>query len=388
MTTIAHLIAPISFGGGESLLVNLLNQRKPGLQEIVISIYRSDTFNRMLEASGVKHFELQELDLGHGISKMAMAMRTPMTLLKLPYLLSILRQEGVDLLHAHGYPGSLIGGVACRVSGVPGIYTHHFHRIKPSWVERTVLGWCYRGFEACTGVSEFVTDSMCRAFPTAAARFRTIHNCVGSAFVNSKSDPEFMALRGERRALFVQIARFSPFKNQLLVVEALGRLAARDRSRIRVVFAGEGPERAAAMARAKILGLTEETHFLGFVPYERIPGLLACADFGLFPSDNEGFGIGAVECLAAGLPVLTLDNELMREIVGDAGIRCPRDGLGEGFVALLNSNSDLRKRTLDWSRRFLPEPIKEKYLALYRSILPEGQIRSEVDCAWEKNDDP
>lgn len=372
MTVIAHLIAPISFGGGKSLLANLLNERKPGLREIVVSIYRSDAFNRMLEASGICHFELQSGDLGHGISKMAMGMGTPMTLARLPYLLSILRQEGVDLLHAHGYPGSLLGSIACRVSGVRGVYTHHFHRAVPSWPERAVLGWCYRGFDACTGVSDLVTDSMRRAFPAAAGRFYTIHNCVGSAFVAPAVAPEFRSLRGEGRTLFVQIARFSPFKNQMLVVEALARLAPSDRRRIRVVFVGDGSERLEVMARAEKLGLSEETRFLGFVPYERIPGLLAGADFGLFPSDNEGFGIGAVECLAAGLPVLTLDTELMREIVGDAGIRCSRDRLDEGFVALMNSSGDLRNQAMEWSRRYLPVPIKEEYLALYRRILADA----------------
>lgn len=373
MTTVAHLIAPISFGGGESLLVNLLKEQRPAWREIVVSAYRSDTFNKMLDAINIRHFELRQRQLGHGIGKMAMAWSTPLTLAKLPQLFSILRRERVDLVHAHGYPASMLGGIACRVTGLRGVYSHHFYRAVPSRTERIVLGWCYRGFGACTGVSELVTSSMRSAFPDSARRFSTIYNCVGAAFVASTPGSEFQELRDEGRAMFVQVARFSPFKNQMLVVEALARLAPSDRCRIRVVFAGEGSERPAVMARAQELGLSEEVRFLGFVPYERIPSLLACADFGLFPSDNEGFGLGATECLAAGLPVLTLDTELMREVVGNAGIRCSRDKFQEGFMAMLEYGPGLRKLALERSRRYLPPSIKEEYLTLYRHVMGQQE---------------
>ncbi len=169
--------------------------------------------------------------------------------------------------------------------------------------------------------------------------------------------------------LFVHVARFRPFKNQMLVVEALARLTSADRARIRVVFAGDGSERQAVMARVRELGLTEEILFLGAVPYERVPGLLACADYGLFPSENEGFGLGAAECLAAGLPVLTLDTDLMREVVGDAGLQFPRERFHEGFCAMLKFGPALRGRAAERARGYLPDRIKGQYLALYRRAL-------------------
>jgi glycosyltransferase involved in cell wall biosynthesis len=372
MMTVAHLIAPIAFGGGESLLVNLLRERRSGLREIVISVYRSDPFNQRLDEAGITHYELRQKSLGHGIGKAAIGLDTPITLARLPRLFSILRRERIDLLHAHSFPASVLGSVAGRTLGVRGVYTHHFYRAAPSRIERAVLGKCYDAFFACTGVSNLVTESMQRSFPGVAQRFSTIHNCISPAFVAPTPDPEFQSLRNAGRTVFVQVARFASFKNQMLVVEALARLAPVARARIRVGFAGDGPERPSVMARVRELGLSEETLFLGAVPYERIPGLLACADFGLFPSVNEGFGIGAVECMAAGLPVLTLDTELMREIVGDAGLQFPRERFHEGFAAMLDHGPALRDQARKRADRYLPDRIKNEYLALYHRVLSAG----------------
>lgn len=368
MTTVAHLIAPISFGGGESLLSNLLREQRPGVREIVISVYRSNAFNHQLDAAGITHYELRDQTLGHGISKIAMAWNTPLLLMQLPKLLLLLRRERVDVLHAHGYPASILGAFVIRVASMPSVYTHHFYRAEPSNVERFVLGTCYRAFAVCTGVSGVVTESMRRAFPKVTQRLITIHNCVGLDFVNAQADPEFQKLRAPGRALFVQIARFSSFKNQMLVVESLGRLTPVERLRVRVVFVGEGIERPVVMARARELGLAEETLFLGFVPYERLPGLLACADFGLFPTENEGFGIGAAECLAAGLPVLSLDTELMKEVVGDAGLQLPRESFHKGFEMMLTQGASMRGSAVERAKRYLPAQIKNQYVEVYRRL--------------------
>ncbi len=365
MRTVAHLIAPISFGGGESLLFNLLCERRPDIREIVISVSVSDAFNKHLDAAGIEHFELFNKTLGHGVSKTAMLLHTPLILLQIMKLLLLLRRERVDVLHAHGYPASILGALTSHLYPMLTIYTHHFYRTKPLFIERLLLGASYQAYAVCTGVSRVVTESMQRAFPNVAQRFITIHNCVGANFYNAQIHPDFALLSDPGRALFVQIARFSSFKNQMLVVESLGRLTDVERSRIRVIFVGDGRERPAVMARARELGLAEEVRFLGFVPYTLIPGLLAYADFGLFPSENEGFGIGAAECLAAGLPVLALDTELMKEVVGDAGLQLAREDFHKGFEMMLKQGTLLRQKAIERAKQYLPAVIKKQYWTIY-----------------------
>jgi len=68
-----------------------------------------------------------------------------------------------------------------------------------------------------------------------------------------------------------------------------------------LVILGEGPERAAIEAQAKVSGVTDRVHLPGFVPDpSRAVGLF---DIFALSSDSEQFPISVVEAMAAGLPV-------------------------------------------------------------------------------------
>jgi glycosyltransferase involved in cell wall biosynthesis len=57
---------------------------------------------------------------------------------------------------------------------------------------------------------------------------------------------------------------------------------------------------------------------LGPVPHAELPGLMAAAAVFAFPSTREGFGLAAMEALAAGVPVVAADLPVLREVFGDS----------------------------------------------------------------------
>jgi glycosyltransferase involved in cell wall biosynthesis len=59
---------------------------------------------------------------------------------------------------------------------------------------------------------------------------------------------------------------------------------------------------------------------LGMVSDSELPPLLRCASSLLFLSPYEGFGIPALEAMAAGTPTVVADRASLPEVVGDAGI--------------------------------------------------------------------
>lgn len=365
---VVHLIAPVRFGGGEALLADLLRAGRPGLRESVALVYAAPEFEAALDAAEVAWARLSARSLGDGVPRRVLLFdlwRWPAMLARLARTLS---RTKADLVHVHGFPAILLWRLVHALWPVPAIYTHHSHRRPPGGLEARLLGAAYRTCAVRTGVSAVASEAMMAAFP-GAGPFVAVHNAVAARFFTAAPDPLVLAARPAGRSVFVQPARFAPGKNQALVVEALGTLDPATRARIAVWFAGEGSERAAVEARAGELGLGQAVRFLGRVPHAAMPGLLAAADFGLFPSELEGFGLGAAECMAAGRPVLALDNALMQEVVGAGGILVARARLAEGLGKMLAAGPGLRARARASAERFRTGRVKDAYCALYARAL-------------------
>lgn len=87
------------------------------------------------------------------------------------------------------------------------------------------------------------------------------------------------------------------------------------RSPIKVVVAGRSGAdyETAAKARPNVIQL-------GRIPDTELIPFLRCALALLFPSWYEGFGIPAVEAMAAGVPAIVSDRGSLPEVVGDSGL--------------------------------------------------------------------
>jgi glycosyltransferase-like protein len=112
-----------------------------------------------------------------------------------------------------------------------------------------------------------------------------------------------------------------PRKGSIDLLEAYA-LMRRRRGDVRLVFAGGETlfdyrdYRAAFERRAEELGVQHE--MLGVVAEEQLPALVAGAAAMAFVSTKEGFGLAAMEALAAGVPVVARDLPVLREVFGDA----------------------------------------------------------------------
>lgn len=89
-------------------------------------------------------------------------------------------------------------------------------------------------------------------------------------------------------------------KNHEVIIDALYRLHNKD---LYYVICGEGVLEEYLKDKSKKLGLADNIKFLG---YRRdIPELCKTADIYVFPSQREGLGIGALEGMASGLPLIS-----------------------------------------------------------------------------------
>jgi glycosyltransferase involved in cell wall biosynthesis len=134
-------------------------------------------------------------------------------------------------------------------------------------------------------------------------------------------------------------------------------------------------------ALARELGLEGRVRWLGQVPSEDMPGVLAAASVVVYPSLYEGFGFPPLEAMAVGTPVVASNRASLPEVLGDAALQVdPTDhrALGEAIEAVLaraEVREGLRERGRRWARRFSWDRCAELTSQVYRDALGEERER-------------
>lgn len=113
---------------------------------------------------------------------------------------------------------------------------------------------------------------------------------------------------------------------------------------------------------------------LGHLPRSEYLGVLAAADAVVVPSLYEGFGLPALEGMAAGKPVLASNRASLPEVCGDGALLLPPDptSLAEGIRGVLldeNLRAGLRARGPIQASRFTWMRSAEIHARVYREAL-------------------
>ena len=120
---------------------------------------------------------------------------------------------------------------------------------------------------------------------------------------NGVSLERFSERSAQQRSVntIITVANLRQEKAHEVLLAAAARLAPRHPS-LQFLIVGDGPRAAELRALAQTLGVGTQVSFLGH--REDIPALLAQADAYVLPSRSEAFPNGAIEAMAAGLPVV------------------------------------------------------------------------------------
>ena len=158
-----------------------------------------------------------------------------------------------------------------------------------------------------------------------AIQAAVIPNGVDSARFAAAAGPDREAERArwqqEHGRFVLAVGGIEPRKGTLDLVRAMGLLR-RERPGTRLLVAGGETLFDYRDYRAEVDALVAELgvdlELLGPVPDDDLPGLVAACGAFAFPSTVEGFGLAAMEALAAGRPVVVRDLPVLREVFGKA----------------------------------------------------------------------
>jgi N-acetyl-alpha-D-glucosaminyl L-malate synthase BshA len=300
-------------------------------------------------------------------------------------VVQVAREQGLDIVHAHyAVPHATAAVLARQVLEVAGngraprvVTTLHGTDITvvgadPSYSE--IIAFSIDRSDGVTAVSESLRTVTCREL----AVHRPIDVIPNFLDCETYRRDPVPALR-ERYAddetrIVMHLSNFRPVKRIDYVVEVFARIAAQVPSVLLLV--GDGPEVTTARRVARRLGVAHRVQLLG--AQENVLPLLSIADLFLLPSEQESFGLAALEAMACEVPVIASNVGGLPEVIehGVSGFLYPVGDI-ESMAAIgtaVLTDSGLHRRIGDASvrvvrERFCAGRIVPMYEAHYRQVL-------------------
>lgn len=340
---ILHIINDLSRNGGaQRFVIDLVCPPPQGYDIRVITLDDDNDFTRELTEAGVPFYVWNKLSL-----------KEKWQLLRWP-----------DVVHGHLFPSIYIALAAVGKRHIQTEHATHNRRRDHGWMKpfEWLLYWRYDVTACITGQ---VRDALTDFLPHWKKHYRVILNGVDL----SKFSLREKAAPAESNTVRIgMVGRFHTYKDHPTLFRALTHLP----SRFEVHLAGDGDRREEYQALAASLGIEDRVVFHGV--RADIPAFLDSLDIYVQSAVVEGFGLAAVEAMAAGLPVLASDVPGLSEVVERRDYRFPvgDDNALAGKILALCDDADTYAKASDYAvqrcQDFTLKTFRDQYYRTYREL--------------------
>ena len=305
-------------------------------------------------------------------------------------MVSVVKNEGLDLLHVHyAIPHASAAYMAKQILKsqgieIPVVTTLHGTDITlvgkdPSY--EPVVTFSINQSNGVTAVSQDLKKETFLSFKI-TNEIEVIPNFIDlEKFKKQKKDHFKKAICPEGEALIVHTSNFRKVKRIGDVVHIFANIHKEIPSKLLMI--GDGPERSKAETLCRELGISDAVRFLGKL--EAVEEVLSVADLFLMPSEKESFGLAALEAMACEVPVISTNTGGIPELnvqgvtgflsnVGDVE-DMTRHAL---FVLDKNNLPRFKENALKRAKEFDISRILPLYESYYNKILEKTTSKSFI----------
>jgi N-acetyl-alpha-D-glucosaminyl L-malate synthase BshA len=287
----------------------------------------------------------------------------------------------IELIHAHyAIPHATSAYLAKQImksQGIKTVTTLHGTDITLVGADASfqkIIKFAIEESDGVTAVSQYLKQRTIEEFGI-HREIRVINNFIDPgrpAASQNVSLRENFAPSGEK--ILMHASNFRPVKRTGDVVRVFAQVQELVPSQL--ILIGEGPEIRMTQQLVSELNLSDRVHFLG--EQDHLETLFSCADLFLLPSEQESFGLTALEAMNCGVPVIATDIGGLPELIthGETGYLFPIGETGkmaEAAVALLRDHEHHRRFGRKARDRavedFKASQIIPQYEAYYEEVL-------------------
>lgn len=300
---ILHVITNLETGGAEKLLVDLLPLLAKGCEvELAVFQGKETPFLNALKDAGIRIHSFSE----------AKSVYHPTNIWKLIKL-----AKRFDVVHTHNTACQMFGAVASLFGKAKWCTTEHtttsHHRV---WWFAPIEQWMYGRYNHVICISEATRETMLAAAGKNAPEASVIYNGIDVAKYQNATPCDDLSHDG---TIITMVGRWSYQKDQATIIRALALLPAE----YQLWLAGYGETEQELKALAAEKKVSDRVKFLGL--RTDVPNFLKASDIIVQSSHIEGFGLAAVEGMAAGKPVIASNVEGLAQVVDGAGLLFPHE---------------------------------------------------------------
>jgi len=362
---ILHVINNLGSGGAEKLIeeaLPIMNESNEVKADLLLLTDENNVFEESLKRKGIDIEILSLRKIYHPLNIFGIK--------------ECIKKGNYDLIHAHLFPTQYwvaLVKVLLRNEKIKFVTTEHNtnNRRRKKFFFKLIDKYIYSKYDCIISISEDTKEKLIDWInPNSYERskFVVIENGINlEKFKNAApyQKKELNLEFDDSSKLLCMVGRFDLQKDQATIIKAMKYLPLD----VHLLLVGQGPLQEEKKLLAKTLGLEKRVHFLGF--RSDVERIIKTVDIIILSSNWEGFGLAAVEGMAAGKPVIGTNVPGLRDVIGDKDLLFEVGDeieLANKVIKLLNNKEMYFQKAKQMQRRSENYDIKNmvaKYLKKY-----------------------